>query len=335
MTMRLPIFLPGIVVACSVLAVGASCGRREQAGETIRIASVLPAEHPSSQALVFFQQRLEELSDGEVRVRLFLNSQLGNDIETVEMCQMGNIEAVFISSASMSQFIPELTALSMPFIFRDSEHVYAVVDGPVGDGFREKLGGINFRVLGFYDAGSRNMMTNTGPIESPADLAGMKIRVMPAPVLVDTINALGAAAISIPQGEVYTGLQTGVIDGWENNPQTAASFRMYETGCIHYAHTKHLMIPDMLLLNRSFYAGLAPHVRAWVDQAAREAELHQRARWQESEKATVEQLQEAGMKFNRVDLEPFRARVDSVYETYYHRYGPEYEAICRRIAETE
>lgn len=333
--MRLSRPLTSLLVAAAVLVLAASCGHREHSGGTIRIASVLPAEHPSSQALAFFQTRLDELSGGQLRVRLFLNSQLGNDIETVEMCQMGNIEAVFISSATMSQFLPKLSVLSMPFIFRDNEHAYAVVDGPVGDGFREKLSQINFRVLGFFDAGSRNMMTKRGPIESPADLVGLKIRVMPAPMLVDTINALGAAAISIPQGEVYTALQTGVIDGWENNPQTAASFRMYETGCIHYTHTKHLMIPDMLLLNHAFYAGLPPHVRAWVDQAAREAEQHQRALWQESEKETMAQLQQAGMKFHHVPLEPFRAKVDSVYEKYFRQYGPAYEAICRQIMETQ
>jgi TRAP-type transport system periplasmic protein len=323
-----------LCVIC-LLLMAVSCGRKDSGQVTIRVASVLPEAHPSSQALMFFKARLEELSEGEIRVRLFLNSQLGNDTETAEMCQMGNIEAVYVSTATMSRFIPELNAVSMPFIFRNREHAHAVVDGPVGDLFREKLAKINLHALAFPDAGTRNVMTKRGPITRPEDLSGLKIRVMPSPLLVDTINALGASATSIPSGEVYTALQTGVIDGWENNPQTTASFRMYETACIHYAHTEHLRIPDLFMMNRAFHERLAPHVRDWMGQAARETVLHQRALWQASEMETIEQLKRAGMKFNEVDLSLFRVRVNGVYEKYYARYGPEFEAICRQIIETE
>jgi TRAP-type transport system periplasmic protein len=327
-----PALLCGII--CLLLLV-LSCGQRDSGQVTIRIASVLPEAHPSSQALIFFKERLEELSEGEVRVRLFLNSQLGNDTETAKMCQMGNIEAAYVSTATMSQFIPALHALSMPFIFRDREHGHAVVDGPVGDVFREKLEKIDLIALAFPDAGTRNIMTKRGPITRPEQLSGLKIRVMPSPLLVDTINALGASAISIPSGEIYTALQTGVIDGWENNPQTTASFRMYETGCIYYAHTEHLRIPDLFIMNMAFRDRLEPRVREWLDQATRETVQHQRALWQESEIETIEQLKAAGMRFNEVDVSLFRARVNGVYEKYYARHGPEFEAICRQIIEMD
>lgn len=333
MRLKIAVF---VIVIVSMLLTIPSCHRKDSSDKVIvRLASVLPAEHPSSKALVFFKERLDELSEGKVEVKLFLNSQLGGAIETAEMCQMDNIEVVFVSAASMTQFIPELNALSMPFIFRDNQHAYAVVDGPVGELFGEKLRKINFDVLAFCDAGSRNIMTKNGPVASPDDLVGMKIRVMGVPLMVDSINALGASAISMGQGEVYTALQTGVIDGWENNPPTTSSFKMYETGCIYYAHTKHLMIPDMLIINGRFYTNLDLQSKAWVDQVALETKQYQRQLWQRSESETIETLKQAGMKFNDVDMSLFQAKVSGVYEKYYQKYGMEFKQICQRIIETQ
>lgn len=313
-----------------------ACKRQDRSGKVvIRVASVLPAEHPSSKALRFFEERLDELSSGKVDVKLFLNSQLGSSVETAQMCKMGNLEAAYVSAATMTQFLPEINALTMPFIFSDNHHAYAVVDGEVGDLFREKLRGINLETLAFCDAGSRNIMTKKGPVKTPSDLIGMKIRVMNSPLMVDTINALGASAISLGQGEVYTALQTGMIDGWENNPPTALSFKMYETGCLYYAHTRHLMIPDMFIMDEQFHADLEPNIRGWIDQAAEETKKHQRELWRQDVKETVETLKKAGMKFNDVDLEAFKNKVDGVYDKYYDKYGSEFQDICRQIIGTQ
>ncbi len=312
-----------------------SCSRKEDDGRTIiRVASVLPEDHPSSKALVFFKERLKELSGDTVDVKLFLNSKLGKDTEAIELCKSNNIEAVFMSVAPLLQYIPDLNALAMPFIFRDSEHFYNVVDGQVGQMFAEKLKSNNFHTMCYCYAGSRNIMTKQGPVNSPEDVKGMKIRVMGAPLMEDSINAIGASAISMSQGEVYTALQTGVIDGWENNPPTTLSFRMYETGCVYYAHTQHLMIPDLLLMSQSFYSQLVPEVKGWVDQVTDETRDKQRQLWEQSEEETIEKLKLAGMKFNQVDKELFRDCVKGVYDKYYEKYGREFKKVCEEIIAT-
>ena len=317
---------------CVVPFLFLGCSKKDADGKmTIRIASVLPEGHPSSRALYFFKQKLQDESGGKFDVQLFFNSQLGSETEAIEFCQANTIEMMFVSVAPLSQYAPELNALSMPFIFRDSDHMHHVLDGAVGDIFKSKLTSLNLRVLCYFDAGSRNIMTKKGLIHSPEDLQGMKIRVMGSPLMIDTVNALGASAIPMSQGEVYTALQTGVLDGWENNPPTTLSFKMYETGCIYYARTEHLMVPDLLVINKTFYDGLSPELKTVLDHVSMETRDQQRQFWREDEVATIEKLKEAGMEFNDVDKSLFQSRVVPVHEKYYTKYGEEFKLICEQI----
>ncbi|MBN1901439.1 TRAP transporter substrate-binding protein [Candidatus Sumerlaeota bacterium] len=326
-------------LVCGFLLI--SCGGREtgsgsQPGSTqekivIKIASVLPAEHPSSQALEFFKTRLAELSGGTIEGQLFLNSQLGSAEESIQNCQGGNIQITFASVAPTARHVKEFNALAMPFIFRDKPHEFAVVDGKIGKRLSQKLEPSGLRNLCYFDAGSRNIMTKKGPIQKPEDLKGMKIRVMESKLMVDSINALGASAISMTQGEVYSALQTGVLDGWENNPPTTLSFKMYETGCVYYAWTRHLSVPDLLLINLKFYDNLPEDMRGCIDQAARETVVKQRELWKESEQKAVEELKSKGMLFNEVNASEFAAKVGPVYDECYQSYGKEFEEICKAI----
>ncbi len=332
---------------CVLLLVSAllilSCGGQQEQQQTeigdaqrkvvLKVASVLPADHPSSRALEFFKTRLGELSAGSMEVQLFLNSQLGDASEAIQNCRNGNIELVFASIAPLAQFVPELNALGMPYIYRNKEHEYAVVDGAMGKRLSEKLESFNLHNLCYFDAGTRNIMTKKGPIEKPEDLKGMKIRVMPSRLMVDTINLMGASAIAMSQGEVYSALQTGVLDGWENNPPTCLSFKMYETGCIYYAWTRHLAVPDLLLINADFYTNLTDEQRDWINMTATETIEKQRQLWRENEQKAVDTLKENGMLFNEVDISLFAARVEPVYEQAYKKYGAEFEEICKAIKE--
>lgn len=301
----------------------------------MKVATVLPQDHPSSQALIFFQETLQTLSDGEIDVRLFLNSQLGSTIETLESCQCGNIEAVFTSVVPMAQFDPQLNVLCMPFLFRDAEHAYAVLTSPLGMEITAPLADIGLRNLGYFNAGTRNIMTTRGPIQRPEDLRGMKIRVMESRLMLQTINAMGALATAMSQGDVYSALQTGVLDGWENNPPTALSFRMYETGCRYFAWTRHFLIPDMLIVSDAFYKRLTPTQQAWVDQAAEETVTYQWRLWQDTNTAIIEELQAHGMVFNEVRRELFEVRVQPLYEQKFEKYGPAFKTIFERIREVQ
>ncbi len=321
-----------LIIAAGIVLTAGGCRKKSDSDKiVIKAASVLPKDHPSSKALDFFKTRLAELSDNKVDLQLFLNSQLGGESETIEMTQQGNIQMIFISSTPLAQYVPEVTVLSMPFLFEDSHHQYKVMDGKIGQKLADYVQKIGLKKMCFFDAGSRNIMTKDGPIETPDDLDGMKIRVMGLPLAVDSINALGASAIPMSQGEVYTALQTGVLDGWENNPSTALTFKMYETGCDHFAHTKHFSIPDWLLINKAFYDNLPPRIQTIIDQAADETTQKQRQLWSQGRLLAIDKLKQAGMVFNDIDRKLFENKVAGIYDQYYKKHGPEFENMCKKI----
>lgn len=302
--------------------------------EVIKVGWVLPVEHPTSRAMEFFEQRAEELAGGSIDIRLFPNGVLGNATECAESLRAGNLELAVLSAAPLSQFAVEMNVLTMPFLFRDPAHQYAVVDGAIGARLGTSLDSAGMRCLGFFDAGSRNVMTKQGPIRGPQDLTGVRIRVMTSKLMVDTLNAMGASAQAMGQGEVYSALQTGVLDGWENNPPTALTFKMHETGCIHFAWTRHLAVPDVVIAGETFFASLDEATRLAIETALSETVEKQRQLWLEGEQQAIAALEGAGMTFNEVDREAFAARVQPLYEEYYSKYGEVFEQLCREVRAT-
>ncbi|MBN2128150.1 MAG: TRAP transporter substrate-binding protein [Sedimentisphaerales bacterium] len=315
-----------------LLAGAGGCGKDGGGGKVkVRLATVLPADHPSCEALGFFRDRLAEVSGGQVDVQLFLNSQLGGDAETIEFCQAGNIEMVYTSSASLAQHAAMMNVVCLPYMFDDMEHLHRAMDGEVGKALAAELEEIGLRPLCWFDAGTRNVMTKKGPVPEPADLEGLKIRVQQSSLMIDTLNAMGAAATPMGQGEVYTSLQTGRLDGWENNPATCESFKMYETGCRYFTWTQHLAIPDAVVINAGFLGRQSPEVQGWIEQVAAETTAKQRDLWATGEAAIVAELKEAGMEFSQADRAAYAERVKRVYPTYYAKYGAEFEALCKQI----
>lgn len=326
LTAALLLVLPGL----------SGCQSRDDAARgprVLKVGQLLPASHPTSRAMAHFEQRLETLTEGRVDVRLYANGQLGNADQVIMLTQLGNIEACVVSTAPLAQYADLFSVLVMPFIFRDNEHQYAVVDGPVGETLGRHLRGRGLHAAAFFDAGSRNLMTVDGPIRRPEDLRGMKIRVMSSHVLQQTVARLGAMPQAISMGETYSALQTGVIDGWENNPPTCLNSSMYETGCIHFAWTRHVAIPDLLVLSRAWYDSLDPDTRRAVDQAAEETKHFQRRLWRRDSEAAVAALKEAGMKFNDVERPAFVSRFDTFYADYAATQGEEFKRLLDRIRE--
>lgn len=323
------------ILAATMLLAGAAC-RQEQGTEplVVKISTVLPEAHPTALAIVHFQKRLEELSNGTMRGQVYFNSQLGHAGEVLELCRMGDVEIGQVSAANLTVYVPLANALAMPFIWKDSAHQSRTLKGYVGELIREKARELDLEIIGYFDAGTRNMTTKAGPVRRPEDMRGMKIRVMNAPLMVATIDALGGSAMALNHGEVYTALQMGVIDGWENNPMTVATSRMYETGCIHFAWTRHFSIPDLFVAGEPFLKRLTPEQRNWVDQAAEQAVELQWRIWAESEKEALAEMRSAGMQFNDVQLELFRPLVEPIYQQYYQRYGSQFKQICEEILGT-
>jgi tripartite ATP-independent transporter DctP family solute receptor len=209
-----------------------------------KLASVLPESHPVHKALVFFADKMAERTNGDVKITLFPAGQLGQEKDYIEGVKIGSIELTKVSAGPMGQYAPTLQVVSLPFIWRDLDHQHKVLQGPIGERLMKDMEKEGFKGLAFLDAGFRSVTTAKGPIYTPADLKGLKIRVMQSKPLIDTINALGATAVPMGQSEVYTALQTRVIDGWENNEPTVLSFNMQEVAK-YYSYTRHTSIPEI------------------------------------------------------------------------------------------
>jgi tripartite ATP-independent transporter DctP family solute receptor len=307
------------------------CGGSGDTANTMKISTVLPKDHASSKALRHFADRLAKLSDGQLKAEVYYNSRLADAAQGVEMAQNGTIEMAYTSAAPLSQTEPMFSVLTMPFLFRDAEHMHRVLDGEIGRTLAGTLSDDNLRVLGYLDAGSRNIMTKAGPIRTPSDLNGKVIRVMNSQVMRDTLDALGASPKPMDQSAVYSALQTGNLDGWENNPPTALTFNMYETGCDHFAWTRHLMVPDLLLINKEVYDGMAADQQKALDQSATQFRKKQRELWANAIDEAIAKLKKAGMTFNEVDRAVFRERVAPVYDKYKQEHGQQFADLIERI----
>jgi len=318
-------------LAATLIGLSGCGGGDAKDTNVLKIGYVLPAEHPTARAVEFFKARLASLSNGRIEVRTFPASQLGSATELVVACQNGNVEGAVVSAAPLSQYVEALNVVVMPFVFRDSAHQYAVLDGPVGEALAARIAEVQLVAAAWFDAGTRNVMTRKGPIKTPEDLRGLKIRVMDSNALREAIGRLGAAAIPMSQGEVYSALQTGVIDGWENNPPTCLTFSMYETGCTHFAWTRHVSIPDVLVFSRKWYDALDASLRSAVDRAAVETRDRQRTLWQAYEKKAVARLESEGMTFNEVDGEAFRARFAGFYDAFVEKHGASFKTLLDGI----
>jgi len=322
-------FLLATFIGLGLLA----CGREDEKARpmVVKVATVLPKSHPTAEALLHFQKRLADLSGGTMQAQVYFSSQLGDAGEVLELCRMGDVEMTQVSAANLTVYVPLANALAMPFIWKNSAHQARVLQGHVGEIIREQARTRELEIFGYFDSGTRNITTKAGPIRRPEDLRGMKIRVMNAPLMVETVNTLGASAVALNQGEVYTALQMGVVDGWENNPMTVATTRMFETGCVYYAWTRHFSIPDMLVAGGPFLRRLSHEQRQWVELAARETIAEQWRLWAESEEQALQVMRAGGMQFNDVQADSFSGRVKPIYDKYYHRYGSHFQQLCEEI----
>jgi tripartite ATP-independent transporter DctP family solute receptor len=216
----------------------------------------------------------------------------------------------------------------MPFVFRDIPHMRKVIDGPIGDELLKKVTDSPAKLvaLAWMDGGSRSLYTSK-PIKTPADLKGLKIRMMGNPLFVDTMNAMGGNGISMSYGEVFTALQTGVIDGAENNPPSYFTANHYNTPAKVYSQTNHLIIPELLVMSKSAWDKLSKDDQALVKKLAREAQMEQRVLWDKSVAEYSEKLKAAGIQFVQVDNKVFKDATQPVRD----KYGAKFADLMKRI----
>ncbi|MFA7491318.1 MAG: TRAP transporter substrate-binding protein [Mariniphaga sp.] len=282
----------------------------------LKLAHGLPTDHPVHQSMEFMAKRAGELSDGKLIIEVYPAEQLGSEQQCVELVQIGSLAITKVSAAVMESFADDYKVFGLPYIFKSKEHAFRILDGDIGKDLLLSTKDKWIRGLCYYDAGSRSFYTKSKPITHPDDLTGLKIRVMRSITAVEMIRALGGSATPISWGELYTALQSGVVDGAENNPPSLYTSRHYEV-CKYYSLDEHTTIPDVLVISQLIWDKLSEQEKEWVQQAADESAVLERKLWQESEKESLEEIKKAGVQINYPDKEPFIERVQPLLESYH------------------
>ncbi len=273
----------------------------------------LPTSHPVHNAMVYMAQRLEEKSDGKLRIKIYSDAQLGEERVLTELIQIGSLAMTKVSASVMTNFAPEYGVLETPYLYKDQDHGYRVMEGEIGKEILSKGEQFWLRGLCFYDAGSRSFYTKEKPVMHPDDLKGLKIRVQNSQNMVNMVNALGGSATPIPYGELYTALQQGVVDGAENNPPSLFTSRHYEV-CKYYSMDQHTSTPDVLIISTRVWASLSDQEKTWLQEAADESAQEQKKLWAASVKESMREMEAAGVEVYTPEKGPFEAKIAPLIE---------------------
>ncbi|MBN1421448.1 MAG: TRAP transporter substrate-binding protein [Planctomycetes bacterium] len=305
----------------------------ERAGRVrvIKLGHGLSPSHTVHKAMLRMAELVERKSGGTLRIEVFPSQQLGTERECLELLQIGSLGMTKVSAAVLEAFAPAFKAYSVPYLFRDDAHRFAVLDGPIG---REiLLAGERYwlRGLCYYDAGSRSFYTVGRPVRTPEDLVGLKIRTQESPTAIQLIRALGGSATPIAWGELYTALQQGVVDGAENNPPSFHLSRHYEV-CKYYSINEHTAVPDVLLISTKVWDRLTGEQRRWLQEAADESAIYQRGLWKEATEQAMATVAAAGVEIIHPDKSAFAEKVKDMDEVY--RGEPALYDLIQRIRAT-
>jgi tripartite ATP-independent transporter DctP family solute receptor len=291
-------------------------GCAEQSDVTvIKLAHALDTQHPVHKGMVYMAQKLKEKSNGKMEVDIYPGGQLGNERELIELLQIGSLAMTKVSTAVLESFVPEMKIFGVPYVFRDDDHRWKVLNSQIGKDLLASGDKFFLRGMCYYDAGSRSFYTMDKPINTPKDLAGLKIRVMKSITAVKMIQALGGSATPIPWGELYTALQQGIVDGAENNLPSFYSSKHYEV-CKYYSFDDHTAVPDILIMSTRVWDGLSQQQQEWLQSAIDESVVYQRKVWKEASDLALEEIQKAGVKVSYPDKAPFQQAVKEMHDSY-------------------
>ena len=298
----------------------------------LKAADVHPEGYPNVVAIQSLGKKLETATNGKYKVQMFPGGVLGGEKEMIEQTQVGAINILRTSLGPLGPVVPDVNVFNMPFVFRNEAHMRAVIDGPIGQEILDKITASPSKMvaLGWMDGGSRSLYTKK-PVRTPADLKGQKVRMMGNPLFVDTMNAMGGNGIAMGYGEVFSALQTGVLDGAENNPPSMFTSNHYSAGAKYYAQTNHLIIPEIFVMSRVTWDKMTPDEQTMVKKFSREAQFEQRALWDKSVAEYTVKLKAAGVEFIPVDQKVFYDATAPVRV----KYGSAYTELIKRIEATK
>lgn len=289
-----------------------SCGRKLGPG---RLTSVdtHPEGYPTVEGVRRFGELVRERTDGRLDLNIYAGGQLGNERDTLEITTFGGIDFNRVNLAPLNSIEPLTIVAALPFIFTSTDHMRRVVDGPVGDAILASLEPHGLIGLCFYDSGARSFYNTRGPIRTPADMRGLKLRVPGSDLYIEMVKSLGADAVPMPLDEVYQALAQGVIDGAENNWPSFESGRHFEVAR-YYSLTHHLLAPEVFVMSKVTWDALSPEDRATVKQAARDSVPYMRQLWDAQVALSKEVVLAAGVAVNEVDPAPFASAMTGVWD---------------------
>jgi tripartite ATP-independent transporter DctP family solute receptor len=321
-----------VVLGALTLATASSLPRPGVAQQklVLKTSDVHPVGYPTVVAVESLGKKLDQATNGRLSVQMFAAMQLGGEKEAIEQAQIGALAMARVSVGALGPVVDALNVINLPFLFRNTAHMQKVIDGPIGQELLDtvtndpKAGLVG---LCWMDAGARSVYDTKRPIQTLADLRGLKIRVIGNPMFVDMMNALGGNGVAMGYDQVFSALQTGVIDGAENNPPSFVFDNHYQVAK-YYTLTEHLIVPEMLVFSRRTWNTLAKADQDLIRKLAREAQLEERVLWAAYEKQALDKAKAAGIQvFEVADKKPFQDAVKPVWD----KYGPRFADVIKRV----
>src|ERR1700722_18417097 len=301
-----------------------------QTKAVFKASYVQPPGYPTVAATESFGKKLEAATNGRLSVRMYPSMQLGGEKETIEQTQIGAIQLLRVSAGALGPIVDDINVVNMPFLFRDTAHAEKMMDGPLGQELLDKItANANAGLVGlcWMNSGARSLYNTKRPIKSIEDIKGLKFRVIGNPIFIDMMNALGGNGVAMGYDQVFSALQTGVIDGAENNPPSYV-FSNHYTAAKYFLLTEHVIVPEVLVFSKKAWTQLSGDDQSLIKKFAREAQLEERELWNKYELQAMDKAKAAGCQIIEIaDKAPFQNAVKPVW----NKYGPKYQDTIKRI----
>jgi tripartite ATP-independent transporter DctP family solute receptor len=303
---------------------------RAQTKSVFKASDVQPAGYPTVVATENLGKKLEAATNGRLSVRMYPSMQLGGEKETIEQTQIGAIQLLRVSAGTLGPIVDEINVVNMPFLFSNMAHAEKFMDGPIGQELLDKItanANAGLVALCWMNSGARSLYNTKHPIKTIADIKGLKFRVIGNPIFIDMMNSLGGNGVAMGYDQVFSALQTGVIDGAENNPPSYV-FSNHYTTAKYFSLTEHLVIPEVLVFSKRAWSALSSDDQGLIRKFAREAQMEERVLWNQYEQQAMEKARAAGCQIVEIaDKTPFQNAVKPVWD----KYGPKYQEMIKRI----
>jgi len=318
----------GLLVAATAFASGSALAQQKI---VLKASDVHPAGYPTVVAVENMGKKLEKATNGRISVQMFGSMQLGGEKEMIEQAQIGAIAFARVSVGALGPVVDDLNVFNLPYVFRNTEHAQKVMDGEIGKELLDKVTNSGKGIVGmcWMDAGARSFYDTKHPIKNMADLKGLKVRVMGNPMFVDMANSMGANGIAMGYDQVFTSLQTGVIDGAENNPPSFVFDNHYQVAKF-YTIDEHLIVPEMLVMSKKIFDSMSKDDQALLLKYAREAQFEERKLWEVYEKQAMDKAKANGVQILQISAADKKQLQDAV-KPVWDKYGPKYADMVKRI----